>query len=167
MRAIENAASIGDWRALTHIASWAAMLRISYSLTDSGQQWTLCGQLAGPWVQELRSCWEHARGDAAGLRAVVNLNDVTFIDEDGERLLSEMRSSGVEFVAAGVETKHLLQNLKGRGERPLRRSIGCLTRVANPCEGGTLGVRRPQPLRAGAAKKLPSPCRSGGPSFDL
>jgi hypothetical protein len=51
---------------------------------------------------------------------------VTFIDENGERLLSEMRSAGVEFVATGVETKHLLDNLMGSGERPLRRLVGRL-----------------------------------------
>jgi hypothetical protein len=112
------------------------MLRISYSQTDFGQQWTLCGQLAGPWVQELRSCWEHARRVAAGSGAVVNLSDVTFIDEDGERLLSEMRGAGVDFVATGVETKHLLQNLKSRGQRPLRRSISCFTGVVKPCCSG-------------------------------
>jgi|ERR1700677_424994 anti-anti-sigma regulatory factor len=122
------------------------MLRISYSQTDSGQQWTLCGQLAGPWVQELRSCWEHARRVAAGSGAVVNLSDVTFIDEDGERLLSQMRSAGVEFVATGVDTKHLLQNLKSRGERPLRRSIRCLTGVAEPC--GTRDSVRSSPAAA-------------------
>ena len=109
------------------------MLRISYS-----QRWTLCGQLAGPWVQELRSCWQHVRRVTAGSAAMVDLSDVTFIDENGESLLSEMRSAGVQFVATGVETKHLLQNLKGRGERALRRSI----------------------------KKIDSPCRSGGSSFD-
>jgi hypothetical protein len=109
------------------------MLRICYS-----QRWTLCGQLAGPWVQELRSCWQHARRVTAGSAAMVDLSDVTFIDENGESLLSEMRSAGVQFVATGVETKHLLQNLKGRGERALRRSI----------------------------KKIDSPCRSGGSSFD-
>jgi hypothetical protein len=98
------------------------MLRIRYS-----QKWILCGQLAGPWVQELRSCWEHARRIATGSAAVVDLSDVTFIDEDGEKLLSEMRTAGVEFVATGVETKHLLENLKGRGERPLRRMVGCWT----------------------------------------
>ena len=53
----------------------------------------------------------------------MDLSDVTFIDESGEKLLSEMRSDGAEFVAAGVETKHLLKNLKGKGERPLRRFI--------------------------------------------
>jgi len=54
----------------------------------------------------------------------VDLSDVTFIDESGEKLLSEMASDGAEFIAAGVETKHLLRNLKSNGERPLRRFIG-------------------------------------------
>jgi hypothetical protein len=98
------------------------MLRIYYA-----QQWTLCGQLAGPWVQELRSCWEHASSIATGAAALVDLSDVTFIDEEGEKLLSEMRGAGVQFVAKGVETKHLVENLKGRGERPLRRLVGCWT----------------------------------------
>jgi arabinogalactan endo-1,4-beta-galactosidase len=66
----------------------------------------------------------------------VDLNDVTFIDENGETLLSEMRGAGVEFVAKGIETKHLLENLKGRGERAVRHSI------------------------------WHSPCRSEEPSFD-
>jgi hypothetical protein len=54
----------------------------------------------------------------------VDLSDVTFIDESGETLLSDMRSSGAEFVATGVDTRYLLQNLKAPGERPLRRLIG-------------------------------------------
>jgi len=134
-------------------ATHSAMLRISHSLTDSGQQWILCGQLAGPWVQEFRSSWEHSRR-AAGSGEVVHLSDVTFIDEDGETLLSEMRSAGVRFVATGVDTRHLLENLKRRGERPLRRLIGCFTGTVDPCGSG-------------APKKRDPPCRSGGPSFDL
>lgn len=93
------------------------MLRICFSQTATVQRWILCGQLAGPWVQELRSCWLHNRRSAEASRAVVDLNDVTFIDANGESLLSEMRSAGAEFVAAGVETKHLIENLNGcRGE---------------------------------------------------
>jgi hypothetical protein len=63
---------------------------------------------------------------------LVDLSDVTFIDEAGEKLLSEMRSSGATFVAAGVETKHLVENLRVKGERSLRRVI---VPRANPCEG--------------------------------
>jgi anti-anti-sigma regulatory factor len=109
------------------------MLRICYSQTEARQQWTLCGQLAGPWVQELRSCWQHAPAAGSGSHTVVDLTDVTFIDESGEKLLSDMRSAEVQFVAAGVETKHLLENLKARGERPLRRFMGRSTAAATPC----------------------------------
>src|ERR1700722_9383908 len=144
------------------------MLRISHSLTDSGQQWILCGQLAGPWVQEFRSSWEHSR-PAAGSCEVVQLSDVTFIDEEGERLLSEMQSAGVRFVATGVDTRHLIENLKRRGERPLRRLIGCFTGTVNPCGSGAPEVRRQRNVGSAkkTAKKLDPPCRSGGSSFDL
>ena len=96
------------------------MLRITHGQTETEQRWTLWGQLAGPWVAELRACWEHGCRTAGGTHMVVNLSDVTFIDESGERLLSEMRSSGAEFIAAGVETKHLLENLTATGGRPSR-----------------------------------------------
>ena len=49
----------------------------------------------------------------------MDLSDVTFIDGSGEELLSEMRTEGVEFVAAGVETRHLLEHLKAAGETPV------------------------------------------------
>ena len=100
------------------------MLRIVHGQTKTGHRWTLCGQLTGPWVTELRACWDHARRATADSHTVVDLSDVTFIDEKGEELLSEMRSQGAEFIAAGVETKDLLKNLKAKGDRSLRRFIG-------------------------------------------
>lgn len=99
------------------------MLRISYSHADGLQQWVLCGQLAGPWVQELFAFWQYTRQAAAKPRAVIDLSDVTFIDENGETLLSEMRSAGVEFVATGVANRDLLENLKSQGERSVRRRL--------------------------------------------
>ena len=87
------------------------MLRVCYSDTAQGQRWTLCGRLAGPWVEEVRSCWLYARKLAPRSRAVVDLNQVSFIDRTGEELLAEMQSAGVEFIATGVENKHLLANL--------------------------------------------------------
>ncbi len=99
------------------------MLRIGYTRTNRGQRWTLCGQLAGQWVGELRSCWEHHRTDDTAPGSVVDLSDVTFIDEGGEKLLSEMRAAGVKFEATGIETRHLIANLKRKSERPLRRLV--------------------------------------------
>jgi anti-anti-sigma regulatory factor len=97
------------------------MLRITYARTEIEQRWTLCGQLTGPWVGELRASWEYCR--QVGVTTVVDLSDVTFIDESGEKLLSQMRDNGAEFVAAGVDTTHLLTHLKAEGERSLRRCI--------------------------------------------
>jgi hypothetical protein len=53
----------------------------------------------------------------------VNLTDVTFIDEAGERLLAEMQNAGTEFVAVGVENRDLLASLRQKGRRPLRRCV--------------------------------------------
>lgn len=100
-----------------------AMLRISYSLIGSVAKWTLCGQVAGAWVQELRNCWEHTRRTGSASRSVVDLTEVLFIDESGENLLAEMRAAGVEFVATGIDTKHLIENLKSDGERTFRRLV--------------------------------------------
>ena len=87
------------------------MFRVSYSDTADGQRWSLYGRLAGPWVDELRSCWKYARDRAPLARAVVDLKEVTFIDQAGETLLAEMRSAGAELIATGVEHQHLLATL--------------------------------------------------------
>jgi len=99
------------------------MLRISYSDTPDGQRWSLCGRLAGPWVDELRSLWQQAREGAPLARAVVDLKEVIFIDEAGERLLAEMEIAGAELVAAGVENRHFVATLRNGASRPLRRRL--------------------------------------------
>lgn len=91
------------------------MFRVFYTDTTQGQRWTLCGRLAGQWVDELRSYWRYVRGRATCAHAVVDLSDVTFVDEAGESLLAEMQSAGSEFVTSGVENKHLLDSLKSAG----------------------------------------------------
>jgi len=108
------------------------MLRVSQTDNASGQRWSLCGHLAGPWVEELRACWNEARRRAPRARAIVDLTDVTFIDEAGERLLADMENAGTDFVASGVENRHLLATLKEKGKRPLRRRVEHL--------GGCVGI---------------------------
>jgi hypothetical protein len=99
------------------------MLRFSYAQSEDGERWNLCGHLAGPWVDELRSFWRRVRDRAPRAKAVVDLRDVTFIDESGEKLLADMQCAGAKFLAAGVEHKHLIANLNCEGERSLRRRV--------------------------------------------
>jgi anti-anti-sigma regulatory factor len=87
------------------------MLRISYADTSEGQKWILSGRLSGAWVEELRSFWLQARERDPQARAVVDLREVTFIDESGVNLLAEMHGHGTEFLVAGVENKHVLDTL--------------------------------------------------------
>jgi hypothetical protein len=108
------------------------MLRVSYSDTSGEQRWSLCGALTGPWVDELRSSWRDARGRAPEAQAVIDLRNVTFIDEAGEELLEEMQSAGAELVAAGVENKDLIANLTQKnGKRTLRRRVEYLKRLCH------------------------------------
>ena len=115
------------------------MLRVAYSDTADGEHWMLCGRLAGPWVDEVRSLWTLVRERAPRARALVDLKEVTFIDESGERLLSEMELSGAELVAAGVENKHLIATLSNGANRSLRRRLedlcGGREEVAKPNGG--------------------------------
>ena len=90
------------------------MLKITRTETPAEEKWILQGRLVGLWVTELRKCWKKTHRTDKNLKCVVDLNDVTFIDEKGERLLRTMSKEGVQFIASGIYTKHLLQ---GRFER--------------------------------------------------
>jgi len=104
------------------------MLKITNTGTATEQKWILCGQLSGPWVAELKSNWEKTRLESHGRSCLVDLTDVTFIDECGESVLRAMGTEGAEFVARGVDTKQLLADLKSERRRPLRKCLAHLHR---------------------------------------
>ena len=76
------------------------------------------------WVQELLTFGQYTRKSAPRLSAVVDLRDVTFIDESGEVLLPEMRNAGVTFVYAGVAAARSLTGDVG--------SLLAMNQVRNP-----------------------------------
>lgn len=81
------------------------------SETTSEQRWTLQGRLAGPWVAQLQSCWTEAQADRAGRACVIDVTNLTSVDQRGEELLQAMISEGAKFRACGVYIKHVLENL--------------------------------------------------------
>jgi hypothetical protein len=50
-------------------------------------------------------------------RCIVELNDVTFIDENGEAALREIMCQGAELIASGVYMKQWLGNLRSKSKR--------------------------------------------------
>ena len=85
------------------------MLKITRTETPAEEKWILQGRLVGLWVSELRRSWKKTHRTDNNLTCVVDLNEVTFIDKKGERLLRAMSKEGAQFLATGIYIKHLLQ----------------------------------------------------------
>ncbi len=90
------------------------MLRITVIDTPTEQRWVLQGRLTVPWVSEVRSNWKKSRSTRRGKTIVVDLNDVTFLDRAGERLLQALIRMGVACNARGVYVKGVMEELRGR-----------------------------------------------------
>lgn len=87
------------------------MLRITITENESEQRWVLQGRLTGSFLEELTSSWCSNRDRQPAQIRVVDLNQITGIDKDGEQVLMRMINDGAKFVATGLYTKHLLESL--------------------------------------------------------
>lgn len=92
------------------------MLRIGIEIDPSELRLTLEGELTEPWIAELQSVWETQCLPSPAAKRVVDLDDVTRVDESGKRILASMRCSGAELFATGVSMKHLIKDLKKKRE---------------------------------------------------
>jgi RND family efflux transporter MFP subunit len=102
------------------------MLKITFSETPAEERWILHGRLIHPWVQELRTCWKKNHRADARRACIVDLNEVTFIDKSGERVLRKLAKDGAQFIATGIYTKHILKQLNVRRKRGSSNLLGCL-----------------------------------------
>jgi ABC-type transporter Mla MlaB component len=87
------------------------MLRITVTETTSEQRWVLQGRLTESSVDELITSWRANRRCPLTQSCIVDLNEVTAIDKDGEQVLLMMIRDGAKFVATGLYTKHLVESL--------------------------------------------------------
>jgi hypothetical protein len=72
------------------------------------------GRLAGPWVEELDTCWRQMAANSQG-GAVVDLTGVTFVDAKGKELLTRMWQQGAELRAAGCLTRCIVEEITKAG----------------------------------------------------
>lgn len=87
------------------------MLRITMTEDKSEQRWVLQGRLTASFLEELIASWRANRDRRPSLNRVVDLDEVTCIDKDGEQVLLMMIRDRAKFVASGLYTKHLLESL--------------------------------------------------------
>lgn len=91
---------------------------------DAGSEsvsFKLEGRLAGPWVEELETCWRQTAANPQS-RAVVDLTGVTFVDADGKALLTRMWQRGAELRAAGCLTRCIVEEITKAGDAEVSRS---------------------------------------------
>jgi hypothetical protein len=106
------------------------MLRISVATGIGERRWAIQGRLVEPWVWELERAWEtwcHERNER---RSVVDLTDVTAVDEHGEKVLRAMKESGAVFVGCGLYTSQLVADIDCyRKERVPQHRVDSLKRT--------------------------------------
>src|SRR6266403_2551900 len=103
-----------------------SMLKISFSETPAEERWILHGLLTDPWVQQFRACWKKSHRTDVQRDCIVDLNEVTFIDKCGERLLRLLAKDGAKFTASGTYPSHILERLNVRRKRNSRNLLGFL-----------------------------------------
>jgi hypothetical protein len=91
------------------------MLKITITNTATVERWILQGRLVAPWVNELKTSWRAHRA-IRRRKCIVNLDEVTFIDKGGERVLRSMSKQGAQLVASDVYVKHVLDRLCGNSD---------------------------------------------------
>jgi len=74
--------------------------RLSYYMHDGASvfRFKLAGSLAGEDVVELGQCWLAASSTLGGRTFVVDIEDLTTVDEDGHELLRQWRAQGAHFL---------------------------------------------------------------------
>jgi hypothetical protein len=97
------------------------VLKITMTETPAERRWVVQGRLVGPWVSELRTTWKRTHTNHDRRACIVDLNDVTFIDKGGERLLRALAKRGAQLVATGVYIEHVLEEVKNSCMPPAER----------------------------------------------
>jgi len=98
-------------------------MRISTVEARNERRLVLEGKLIAPWTTELKSACEKARENLQGRELVVDLKNVTNIDQEGENLLAALMNEGIKFRSCGVFTKQVLRQVARRARSRPQKPI--------------------------------------------
>ncbi len=88
------------------------MLRITLHDSPDSLSFQLEGRLVGLWVTELEQCWNTAASIRDDRKAIIDLKDVTFIDDAGKHLLAKLRDDRATFIARDAMTKAIVAEVE-------------------------------------------------------
>ena len=86
------------------------MLMITEQRNADVLTFTLAGALAGDWATEFDRCWQNATAIEAS-HVIVDLTEVTFVDEGGKELLSLMMQAGAELIASDILMRSIVEEI--------------------------------------------------------
>lgn len=87
------------------------MLKITLHDSASELRLKLEGRLSGPWVGELRQCWQTARSTTQDRKTTLDLADLDFVDSDGVSLFEEMYRQGVKLAAMSPLIRSIVDDI--------------------------------------------------------
>jgi anti-anti-sigma regulatory factor len=87
------------------------MLRITIENNSRATTFRLEGRLTGPWVEELERVWRSSIADPTVGCISVDLTDVTFVDEEGKKLLEQMYSQGAKLKTSRCATRRIVEEI--------------------------------------------------------
>jgi hypothetical protein len=90
------------------------MLRISTIDTPSQRRLVVEGKLTSPWTMELRTACDKAKTSLEGRNLVVDLKNMTVVNQEGEDLLTDLMNQGIRFRCCGLFARLLLRKLSER-----------------------------------------------------
>ena len=86
------------------------MIRITTQEESSTTRLFLEGKLAGRSVDELDKCWQTC--PAGEVAVLVDLTNVSFVDDHGKELLTRMHNRGIKLFSTSLMTKCLIEEIE-------------------------------------------------------
>lgn len=88
------------------------MLRISVMNGSRTTRLKLEGKLAHEWVSEAEKAWSALSALNGRKRVVIDLLEVSFVDEPGRQLLAAMHRAGAELLGSGPMISALIEEIQ-------------------------------------------------------
>jgi anti-anti-sigma regulatory factor len=92
------------------------MLRISVQNGPLTKRLKLEGKLAHEWVGEAEREWAALTAANGEKTVVVDLFDVSFVDDSGWKLLAQMHHAGAKLAGSGPMMSALIEEIEGKEE---------------------------------------------------
>ena len=87
------------------------MLMITEQRNVDALVFKLAGALAGDWAIEFQRCWRNATSLLRTSRIIIDLTEVTFVDDFGREILGLVMSEGAELIARDVLMTSIVEEI--------------------------------------------------------